>query len=221
MSFARSGHETWHGRAHWAQAIWNGTGILYIHTTKNKPPTPTLHLEGGDPSALLCFGWNAALTPDHICPSDPLTRLLHESRVLKKLFWPNASSAFIISPCYLNTSFHHLNCCVELLWAVKTPSCCKGQPCEGNDVSTEGAPRSWNQATYLGVELKFLSVSTETWNILPKRVESYEDIKIIRGINIHSREGIFLTHEYFRQHAAKRLCSQLHKKVMVFQVLFQ
>lgn len=44
----------------------------------------------------------------------------------EKFCWPGASSAFIISPCYLNTSFHHLNCCVELLWAVKTLSCYRG-----------------------------------------------------------------------------------------------
>lgn len=48
---------------------------------------------------------------------------------------------------------------------------------EGNDVSTESAPYSRNQATYLGVGFRFFIVSTETWNILPKCVESYEDIK--------------------------------------------
>lgn len=61
LSFARSGHETQHGRTGQAQAMWNLTNIFYTHTTKNRTPMPTLHLEREETPALLCFGWGAAL----------------------------------------------------------------------------------------------------------------------------------------------------------------
>lgn len=50
-------------------------------------------------------------------------------------------------------------------------------------------------------------------------LKAAKTLKIIHRINIHSQAGIFLTHEFFRQHVAKSVCSQLHKKCNIPSVV--